>query len=197
MSRLVYGARASLMIGVVANAAAVFIGTLLGMIAGYVGGWVGAIIMRFTDLMMAFPALLLAIALAAILKPSLWIVALVIALVNWVQIARVIYTQTRSLVEREFIEAARALGAGWPRLLGVHVMPHLRVGRRIDLPNQSFCPGPFGIPETRAVGHPVGVNGSADSPRELNRAAIECIAICRGLLTEQRMPNDRNDHRGR
>jgi len=125
LSRVVYGARASLVIGVVANAAAVFIGTLLGMIAGYVGGWVGAVIMRFTDLMMAFPALLLAIALAAILKPSLWIVALVIALVNWVQIARVIYTQTRALVEREFIEAARALGAGWPRVLGVHVVPHL------------------------------------------------------------------------
>ena len=125
LTRIVYGARASLVIGVVANAAAVFIGTLLGMIAGYLGGWVGTIIMRFTDLMMAFPALLLAIALAAILKPSLWIVVLVIALVNWVQIARVIYTQTRALVEREFIEAARALGAGWLRVLGVHVVPHL------------------------------------------------------------------------
>ncbi len=125
LTRIIYGARASLVIGVVANAAAVFIGTLLGMIAGYLGGWVGTIIMRFTDLMMAFPALLLAIALSAILKPSLWIVVLVIALVNWVQIARVIYTQTRALVEREFIEAARALGAGWLRVLGVHVVPHL------------------------------------------------------------------------
>ncbi len=75
--------------------------------------------------MMAFPALLLAIALAAILKPSLWIVVLVIALVNWVQTSRVIYTQTRSLVEREFIEAARALGAAWPRILLVHILPHL------------------------------------------------------------------------
>ena len=63
--------------------------------------------MRFTDLMMAFPALLLAICLAAIFQPSLWIVALVIALVNWVQIARVIYTETRSLAEREFIDAER------------------------------------------------------------------------------------------
>ena len=124
-SRLVYGARASLMIGVVANAAAVLIGTLLGTVAGYLRGWVGAAIMRFTDLMMAFPALLLAIALAAILKPSLWIVALVIALVNWVQIARVIYTQTIALAAREFIEAARALGAAWPRLLARHILPHL------------------------------------------------------------------------
>ena len=124
-SRLLYGARTSLMIGIVANAAAVFIGTLLGTVAGYVGGWTGNAIMRFTDLMMAFPALLLAIALAAILKPSLWIVALVIALVNWVQTSRVIYTQTCSLVERDFIEAARALGAAWPRILLVHILPHL------------------------------------------------------------------------
>ena len=124
-SRLVYGARTSLIIGIAANAAAVLIGTVLGTVAGYAGGWVGTAIMRFTDLMMAFPALLLAIALAAILKPSLWIVALVIALVNWVQTARVIYTQTSALVELQFIEAARALGAAWPRILLVHVLPHL------------------------------------------------------------------------
>ena len=98
---------------------------MLGTAAGYAGGWIGTAIMRFTDLMMAFPALLLAIALAAILKPSLWIVAMVIALVNWVQTARVIYTQTRALVELPFIEAARALGAAWPRILLVHVLPHL------------------------------------------------------------------------
>lgn len=125
LSRLIYGARSSLIIGLVANSVAVFIGTLLGMTAGYMGGWVGAIIMRFTDLMMAFPALLLAIALAAILTPSLWIVAMVIAFVNWVQICRVIYTQTRSLVEREFIEATRAIGAAWPRIVFRHVLPHL------------------------------------------------------------------------
>ena len=94
LSRVLYGARTSLLIGVIANGAAVSIGTLLGVTAGYIRGWLGAAIMRFTDLMMAFPALLLGIALAAILRPSLFIVALVIALVNWVQIARVIYTET-------------------------------------------------------------------------------------------------------
>ncbi len=124
-SRLLYGARTSLLIGVVANGAAVAVGTLLGVIAGYVQGWVGAAIMRFTDLMMAFPALLLAIALAAIFTPSLWIVAMVIALVNWVQIARVIYTETTALAAREYIEAARALGAAWPRILFLHILPHL------------------------------------------------------------------------
>ncbi len=125
LSRLLYGARTSLIIGVVANGAAVLIGTLLGVTAGYARGTVGAAIMRFTDLMMAFPALLLAIALAAIFAPSLWIVAMVIALVNWVQIARVIYTETTALAEREYIEAARALGANWPRVLFLHILPHL------------------------------------------------------------------------
>jgi peptide/nickel transport system permease protein len=124
-SRLLWGARTSLLIGILANGAAVALGTLLGTVAGYARGWLGAVIMRFTDLMMAFPALLLAIALAAIIGPSLWIVALVIALVNWVQIARVVYTETTSLSEREFIEAARALGARPSRLLLVHIIPHL------------------------------------------------------------------------
>ena len=124
-TRLVYGARTSLIIGIAANAAAVLVGTLLGIIAGYLGGWVGNAIMRFTDLMMAFPALLLAIALASILTPSLWIVAMVIALVNWVQTARVIYTQTLSIAEQEFIQAARARGATPIRILWVHILPHL------------------------------------------------------------------------
>jgi peptide/nickel transport system permease protein len=125
LSRLIFGARTSLIIGIAANGVAVLTGTLLGVVAGYLGGWIGAAIMRFTDLMMAFPALLLAIALAAIFSPSLWIVALVIAMVNWVQVARVVYTQTRGLVEKEFIEACRALGASWLRVLGRHVLPHL------------------------------------------------------------------------
>lgn len=124
-SRLLFGAQTSLLIGIVANGIAVTVGTALGLIAGYVRGWVGAAIMRLTDLMMAFPPLLLAIALAAILKPGLNIVILVIALVNWVQIARVIYTETVGLAEREYIEAARALGAGTGRILLRHLLPHL------------------------------------------------------------------------
>ena len=124
-SRLLYGAQTSLLIGIVANGLAVAVGTALGLVAGYLRGYAGAAIMRFTDLMMAFPPLLLAIALAAILKPGLNIVILVIALVNWVQIARVIYTETVSLSEREYIEAARALGASNARILLRHLLPHL------------------------------------------------------------------------
>ena len=124
-SRLLYGAQTSLLIGIVANGIAVFVGTCLGVVAGYLRGFLGAAIMRFTDLMMAFPPLLLAIALAAILKPGLNIVILVIALVNWVQIARVIYGETRALSEREYIEAARAMGANTWRILWRHLLPHL------------------------------------------------------------------------
>ncbi len=124
-SRLLYGAQTSLIIGVVANGLALLIGTLVGITAGFFRGWVGAVLMRFTDLMMAFPALLLAICLAAIFSPSLWIVALVIALVNWVQTARVIFTETSSLATRDFIAAERTLGASTSRILFRHILPHL------------------------------------------------------------------------
>ncbi|WP_373050515.1 ABC transporter permease [Thalassovita aquimarina] len=124
-SRLILGTRTSLIIGVLANGIAILLGAGVGITAGYFGGWIGAVLMRFTDLMMAFPALLLAIVLAAIFQPSLLIVALVIAMVNWVQMARVIYTETRSLAERDFIQVQRALGAGHLRILFAHLLPHL------------------------------------------------------------------------
>lgn len=125
LTRILYGARTSLFIGIVANGIALVVGTFIGVIAGYYRGWIGGVLMRFTDLMMAFPALLLAICLAAVFQPSLWIVALVIALVNWVQTSRVMYTQTSSLVEREFIAAERTIGASSPRILFMHILPHL------------------------------------------------------------------------
>ncbi len=124
-SRIVYGARVSLLIGVLANGAAVLIGVFVGLIAGFVGGIVGTLLMRFTDLMTAFPVLLLAIALTAILKPSLWIVALVIALLNWVSLARVVYGQVLGLKSREYVTAAESLGASQTRVLLRHVLPGL------------------------------------------------------------------------
>ena len=124
-SRLLYGARTSLIIGLVANGTAVAIGLFVGMTAGYLRGAIGNAMMRFTDLMMAFPALLLAIVLAALFRPSLWIVAMVIAMVNWVQVACIVYTETRGLVERDFILAERSLGAGHARIILRHILPHL------------------------------------------------------------------------
>lgn len=125
LSRLIYGAQTSLIIGIVANGAAILIGSAVGITAGFLRGFIGAALMRFTDLMMAFPALLLAIVLSALFKPSLWIVALVIAMVNWVQVARVIYSETVSLSERDFIAAERTLGASPSRILLKHIAPHL------------------------------------------------------------------------
>jgi peptide/nickel transport system permease protein len=125
LSRLLFGARTSLIVGIVANGLAVAIGALIGITAGFVRGFLGAVLMRFTDLMQAFPSLLLAIVLAALFHPSLWIVALVIALVNWVQLARIIYTETRSLAEREYVLAERSIGAGPLRILFRHILPHI------------------------------------------------------------------------
>lgn len=125
LSRVIYGARVSLLVGVLANGAAVLIGALVGVAAGYFRGLTETVLMRLTDVMTAFPALILAIALAAILRPSLWIVALVIALVNWVWIARAVYAQVLSIAKREFVESAQAIGASTSRTLTRHILPHL------------------------------------------------------------------------
>jgi peptide/nickel transport system permease protein len=125
LSRLLFGARTSLVIGLVSNGIAVMIGMAVGIVAGYISGFFGNLLMRFTDLMMAFPALLLAIVLASLLRPSLWIVAMVIALVNWVQVARIVYTETRGLVARDFITAQESMGASHLRIVLKHIAPHL------------------------------------------------------------------------
>src|SRR5262245_32226043 len=125
LSRLIYGARTSLIVGLLANGIALLVGTLVGITAGFLRGFVGAVLMRSTDLVMAFPALLLAITIAALRGPSLGLVVLVIALVNWGPVARVVYSETTSLAEREFIAAERAIGANTSRILFRHILPHL------------------------------------------------------------------------
>lgn len=125
LSRIFYGARVSLMVGLLANLLAVALGIMIGMIAGYLGGWVETLLMRFTDIMMAFPTLLLAMTLVAILKPSLWIIIVVIGLVYWTWIARVVYSQVLAMREREFVIAARALGGSRTHVILHHVLPQL------------------------------------------------------------------------
>lgn len=125
LSRLLYGARVSLVIGVLANGLAVLIGLSVGATAAYVGGWIGNIIMRVTDVMMAFPVLLFAIALIAITSPSLKSIIVVIAILYWTTTARIVHGMVLSLKEREFVEAARALGATGPRILALYILPHL------------------------------------------------------------------------
>lgn len=125
LSRILYGARISLTVGVLANTLAVTLGALVGSVAGYFGGTLETLLMRFTDMMMSFPTLLLAMALVAILKPSLWIIVVVIGLVYWTWIARVVYGQVLALRERDFVTASRALGASRFSTLFHHILPQL------------------------------------------------------------------------
>ena len=125
LSRIIYGARVSLLVGVLANTLAVTLGVMIGSVAGFFGGIIESILMRFTEVMMAFPTLLLAMTLVAILKPSLWIIILVIGIVYWTWIARVVYGQVLALREREFVTASRALGGGRFLILFRHIIPQL------------------------------------------------------------------------
>jgi peptide/nickel transport system permease protein len=125
LSRLMYGARVSLTVGIVANGLAVLIGTVLGTVAGYTQGWLGTLIMRLTDIMMGFPILLFAVALIAVLSPGLGIVILVIALSFWTSTARIVHGQVLSLAQRDFVEAARAVGCSHRRIIVRHILPHL------------------------------------------------------------------------
>jgi peptide/nickel transport system permease protein len=123
--RVAYGARISLLAAFVASAAAVFVGVAIGLAAGYLGGVVDTVLARLIDVMLSFPFLLFAIALVSIVGPSLGIAILVVALFSWASIGRVVRGQTIALREREFVEAARALGAGDLRIMAVDVLPNL------------------------------------------------------------------------
>ena len=125
LSRLMHGARVSLLVGIVGNGLAVLIALVLGATAAFVGGWLEAVIMRFTDVMMAFPTLLLAMALSVILRPGIDILIVIIALVYWVYLARIIHGRVLSIKEMDFVMAARSIGGTQTRILTRHVVPHL------------------------------------------------------------------------
>jgi peptide/nickel transport system permease protein len=124
-SRILYGARISLIIGVVVVASAGVFGTVVGLVAGYAGGLVDEALMRLTEVFLAFPALILAMAIAGALGPSLSNAIIAIAAVTWAVYARLTRGQILSLRRREFVEAARAIGAPWPRILWRHLLPNV------------------------------------------------------------------------
>ena len=124
LSRLLFGARISLIVGVGVVGTAGTFGTLVGLIAGYLGGLVDEALMRVTDIFLAFPALILAMAIAGALGPSLNNAMIAIAVVSWPVYARLVRGQVLSLREREFVEAARSLGASAPRILWRHILPN-------------------------------------------------------------------------
>ena len=125
LARLVWGARVSLLAGAATAAASMLIGVLLGVIGGFYTGWVEALVMRLTDILMAFPFILLAIAIVGGLGPGLRNAMLAIAIVGFPIYTRLVRSIVLSLREREFVEAARALGATDPIILGRHILPHL------------------------------------------------------------------------
>ncbi|MEP7290171.1 MAG: ABC transporter permease [Chloroflexota bacterium] len=125
LSRVLYGAQVSLFVSLVANTVAAVLGTIAGLAAGYYSGWVDALLMRFTDVLLAFPAILLALGLAAILRPSVGVVTIIITVIAWPGLARVVRSQTLVVRERDFIESARAVGASNGYIIVRHILPHV------------------------------------------------------------------------
>jgi ABC-type dipeptide/oligopeptide/nickel transport system permease subunit len=126
LSRVLYGARLSLSVGVISQSVAVTLGVMLGLLAGYYGRWVDALVMRLADITLAFPTLLLLIAVAAAVKPSLPVVFVVIGIVGWAGMARLVRSQVLVLKHAEFVLAARSLGARDRRVLLRHLLPNVR-----------------------------------------------------------------------
>lgn len=123
--RIAYGARISLFVGLLTTALATIAGVSLGLVAGYFGGVVDAILARFFDAALAFPFIILALALASVFRPSLTIVIGVISFFSWAGISRIVRGQTLSLKEKEYIEAAKSLGAGPMRIMFIDILPNL------------------------------------------------------------------------
>jgi peptide/nickel transport system permease protein len=127
LSRMIYGARISLQVGLVAVGIAVTIGTLFGSLAGFYGRWVDTAIMRFVDIMLSFPTIFLIIAAIAFLEPNILTIMAVIGLTSWMGIARLVRAEFLSLREREFVLAARVQGAGDLRIIFRHILPNALV----------------------------------------------------------------------
>jgi peptide/nickel transport system permease protein len=123
--RILYGARISLFVGLVSTAIATVLGVTVGLLAGYFGGVVDAVLARITDAVLAFPYVVLAIALAVVFGPSLTLIVVMVTFFSWAGIARIVRGQTLSLKEKEYVEAARSLGAGPLRIMFVDILPNL------------------------------------------------------------------------
>ena len=123
--RILYGARISLFVGFTTTAIGAVAGVAVGLIAGYFGGVIDTILARFTDAVLAFPYIVLALSLAVVIGPSLTVIIAVIAFFSWAAIARIVRGQTLSIKEKEYIEAARSLGAGPFRIMFLDILPNL------------------------------------------------------------------------
>ncbi len=125
LSRLIFGARVSLIVGLTGTLVAGSIGTVLGILSGYLGGWVDQLVMRFTDAWLALPALVFAIFLATLVGPSMWNIVVILGLVYWTRYARVIRGEVLSLREREYVKLAEIAGASKLRVIMRHILPNV------------------------------------------------------------------------
>jgi peptide/nickel transport system permease protein len=125
LSRLIFGARVSMVVGFTAVIFAGVVGTTLGILAGYIGGWVDQVIMRITDAWLALPALTFAIFLAAIVGPSMWNIVIILGLVYWTRYARVVRGEVLSLKEREFVRLAIVAGCSKWTIMRRHILPNV------------------------------------------------------------------------
>lgn len=125
LSRVLYGARISLTIGFLAVLIAITLGTTIGAVAGYAGGWVDAILMRIVDLFLSFPRIVLLITVVAVFEPSIALIVVVLGLTGWMGVSRLVRGQVLSVREREYVQAAHALGYGPGRVLGRHILPNV------------------------------------------------------------------------
>ncbi|MFQ6671740.1 MAG: ABC transporter permease [Candidatus Tectimicrobiota bacterium] len=124
LARMLFGARISLIVGFVAVGIAVTIGIVVGAVAGHFAGWVDNVLMRLVDIVICFPRFFLILTVVALVKPSLWNIIIVIGLTGWTGTARLIRGEILSLRERDFIQAARAIGADAPRIIMRHLVPN-------------------------------------------------------------------------
>jgi peptide/nickel transport system permease protein len=125
LSRLIFGARVSMVVGFTAVIFAGVVGTVLGILAGYLGGWADQVIMRITDAWLALPALTFAIFLAAIVGPSMWNIVIILGLVYWTRYARVVRGEVLSLKEREFVRLAIVAGCSKATIMRRHILPNV------------------------------------------------------------------------
>ncbi|MBU0758838.1 MAG: ABC transporter permease [Candidatus Omnitrophica bacterium] len=124
LSRMVYGTRISLLVGLIAVGISAFIGVILGSLAGYYGKWVDALIMRFVDVMLCFPTFFLILAVIALLEPGIVNIMIIIGVTSWMGVARLIRAEILSLKERDFIYAEKAIGASDFRIITRHLIPN-------------------------------------------------------------------------
>lgn len=125
LSRIIFGTRISMMVGIVAISIAVTIGSIIGLMSGYFGKWVDMILMRFVDIMLCFPTFFLILMVIAFLEPNILNIMVVIGLTSWTSLARLVRGETLSIRERDYVAAAKMIGLSNRRILFVHILPNV------------------------------------------------------------------------